>query len=85
MRGVVGRRGGPGAPSTRSRATLVAKAVSTSGAGFLDDEAMDAFRRAAPFVNPPPQLIDKDGLIHFTFSFIFELSGRTNTKVFHYD
>lgn len=59
--------------------------IGSSGAGFLDDEAMDAFRRAAPFVNPPAQLVEQDGLIHFTFSFIFELSGRTNTKVFHYD
>ena len=57
----------------------------SSGAGFLDDEAMDAFRRAAPFVNPPPQLVEDDGQIHFNFGFIFELSGKTSTKVFRYE
>ena len=55
-----------------------------SGVEFLDDEAIDAFKRAQPFVNPPYQLVDPDGLIHFNFAFIFEISGGTSFKVFKY-
>lgn len=58
--------------------------VQSSGADFLDDEAMEAFRRAQPFPNPPSQLIDSDGYVHFSFGFIFELSGRTSLKFFKY-
>ncbi|MSP62272.1 MAG: energy transducer TonB [Myxococcales bacterium] len=58
--------------------------IQASGVEFLDDEAIDAFRRAQPFVNPPTQLVDADGLIHFNFGFIFELSGQTRFKVFKY-
>jgi TonB family protein len=58
--------------------------LQSSGVEFLDEEARDAFRRAQPFPNPPPQLVDGDGLIHFNFGFIFELSGRTSFKVLHY-
>ncbi len=58
--------------------------LQASGVEFLDDEAIDAFRRAQPFVNPPTQLVDADGLIHFNFGFIFELSGHTSFKVFKY-
>jgi TonB family protein len=58
--------------------------MQSCGVEFLDDEAIDAFRRSLPFVNPPPQLVDADGLIHFNFGFIFELSGRTGFRVFKY-
>ncbi|HEX2570792.1 MAG TPA: energy transducer TonB [Polyangia bacterium] len=58
--------------------------IESSGADFLDDEAMEAFRRAQPFPNPPSQLIDADGYVHFSFGFIFELSGRTSLKFFKY-
>jgi TonB family protein len=58
--------------------------LDTSGVSFLDDEAMDAFRRAAPFVNPPPQLIEGDGLIHFNMAFILDLTGHSNVKLFRY-
>ncbi len=61
-----------------------ATVMQSSGVGFLDDEAIDSFRRAQPFVNPPPLLVDADGLIHFNFGFVFELSGNTNFKVFRY-
>jgi TonB family protein len=47
-----------------------------SGAPFLDDEAYEAVRQAAPFPNVPPPLIDrKDGLVKFTFSFIVEVGS----------
>ncbi|MDY0060065.1 MAG: energy transducer TonB, partial [Myxococcota bacterium] len=43
--------------------------VKPSGVDFLDDEALDAFRAAARFPNPPPGLVEADGLIRFTFGF----------------
>jgi TonB family protein len=58
--------------------------ISSSGVDFLDDEAIDAFRKAAPFPNPPKELVEADGQIHFNFGFIFELSGRSSLKVFKY-
>ncbi len=58
--------------------------VQSSGVFPLDDEAIAAFRRAQPFQNPPKDLVESDGQIHFTFAFIFELSGRTSTKVYRY-
>ncbi|HEX3760913.1 MAG TPA: energy transducer TonB [Kofleriaceae bacterium] len=47
--------------------------VSPSGSNELDEEAVRAFRAAAPFPNPPEGLIQKDNLITFAFSFFFEL------------
>ncbi len=38
--------------------------VQSSGNRRLDQEAIDAVRRAAPYLNPPPQLVEPDGLIH---------------------
>jgi TonB family protein len=58
--------------------------LQSSGVDFLDDEAIDAFRKAAPFPNPPKDLVETDGQIHFNFAFIFELSGRGSVKVFKY-
>ena len=58
--------------------------VQSSGIGFLDDEAIDAFKKAQPFANPPAGLIGTDGQIQFTFGFVFELSGRTSFKVYKY-
>jgi TonB family protein len=47
-----------------------------SGVEFLDDEAMEAFKQAQPFPNPPPQLVDGgSGMIDFSFGFYFEISG----------
>jgi len=58
----------------------LAKIVVTSPCGVteLDDEAVRAFRTAAPFVNPPDGLI-KDNLITFEFSFHFEI-GASHTS-----
>jgi len=47
-----------------------------SGAVELDEEAMRAFRVAAPFPNPPEGLVQKDNLITFGFSFFFELGTQ---------
>ena len=50
--------------------------VSPSGSVELDEEAMRAFRTAAPFVNPPDGLVQKDNLITFGFSFYFQLGTQ---------
>lgn len=41
-----------------------------SGNDFFDDEAVNAFRRAQPFEDPPSALVDSEGLIRFRFGFI---------------
>jgi TonB family protein len=52
--------------------------IAPSGSNELDEEAVRAFRVAAPFPNPPEGLLQKDNLITFAFSFFFEL-GRPPT------
>jgi TonB family protein len=44
------------------------------GVEFLDAEAMQAFRRAQPFPNPPPALQNDHGEIRFTFGFFLEVN-----------
>lgn len=44
----------------------------SSGLDFLDAEAVNAFRRAEPFMNPPPALADGNGNITFSFGFTLE-------------
>lgn len=58
--------------------------MQSSGVEFLDEEAVQAFKRAQPFPNPPKALMGADGEIQFNFGFIFELSGRSNVKVYKY-
>ena len=58
--------------------------MQSSGVSMLDEEAQDAFKRAAPFPNPPRDLIGGNNEIQFNFGFIFELSGRSNVKFFKY-
>ena len=55
-----------------------------SGVEFLDDEAIEAFKQAQPFPNPPLQLLDQ-GVINFRFGFLFELSGAPRMKLFRYN
>ncbi len=47
----------------------------TSGVDFLDQTAIEAFRKAQPFVNPPRGLADSHGEIHFTFGFYLEVGS----------
>lgn len=50
---------------------------SDSGVTELDKEAIRAFHQAAPFVNPPPEMVDAStGLIEFDFLFILD-DGKT--------
>ena len=55
-----------------------------SGLEFLDDEAIEAFKEAAPFPNPPRQLIEANGLINFGFGFLFDLNGPPEMRWFKY-
>ncbi|HVV51261.1 MAG TPA: TonB family protein [Polyangia bacterium] len=55
-----------------------------SGLDFLDDEAIEAFKEAAPFPNPPRQLIEANGLINFGFGFLFDLNGPPEMRWFKY-
>jgi TonB family protein len=47
----------------------------SSGVDFLDQAAMDAFRKAEPFVNPPRGLANTNGEIQFVFAFYLETGG----------
>jgi TonB family protein len=53
----------------------------TSNVDFLDRTALDAFRRAQPFANPPPGLVDRSGEIRFTFGFYLEV-GSSGLRIF---
>ena len=53
-----------------------------SGVDYLDEEAIRAVRAAAPFANPPPGLVGKNGKIEFGFGFIFEIHG--GARIFRY-
>ncbi|MGE3972912.1 MAG: TonB family protein [Bdellovibrionales bacterium] len=46
--------------------------IGESGVRDLDDAAIEAFRQAAPFPNPPKGIIDADGLIKIRWDFILE-------------
>ena len=50
--------------------------VQESGMPFLDQTAKDAFIKAQPFHEPPKGLVEKDGFIHFRFSFHLGLGRR---------
>lgn len=41
----------------------------TSGDKYLDQTSVEAFRRAAPFPNPPQGMVESDGLIHLRYAF----------------
>ncbi|MCG5053544.1 MAG: TonB family protein [Myxococcales bacterium] len=60
-----------------------------SGIDFLDDVAVEAFKQAQPFPNPPRQLVEEgSGLITFRFGFYFEIGGggaSPRMKVFRYN
>lgn len=55
--------------------------VGESGVKDLDDAAVEAFRAAAPFPNPPKGIVEKDGRIRIRWNFILEAnSGRFDSK-----
>jgi TonB family protein len=59
----------------------LAKIVVTTPSGVteLDDEAVRAFSKAAPFPNPPKELANGEGLIVFAFSFYFEIGAPSTS------
>jgi hypothetical protein len=59
--------------------------VHTCGLDFLDDTAVEAFKEAQPFINPPRKLVeDGHGMVSFAFGFYFEVSGAPRMKLFRY-
>ena len=59
--------------------------VHTCGLDFLDDTAVEAFKEAQPFINPPKKLVeDGHGVVNFGFGFFFEVSGAPRMKLFRY-
>lgn len=61
-------------------------ALNPSGAAFLDQEALDAVRSAAPFPNVPAGLINKtDGLVKFLFQFTIEINRKPAIRIRRYD
>jgi hypothetical protein len=57
----------------------------TCGLDFLDDTAVEAFKQAQPFLNPPRKLIeDGHGTVSFAFGFFFEVSGAPRMRLFRY-
>ncbi len=53
----------------------------TSGVEFLDKTTVEAFKRAQPFANPPPGIVEPNGEIRFTFGFYLEI-GRGGFQIF---
>ncbi|HUJ57742.1 MAG TPA: TonB family protein [Kofleriaceae bacterium] len=53
--------------------------TSPCGVSDLDDEAVRAFHAAAPFPNPPKELVASDNMITFAFSFFFEIGAPHTT------
>ena len=48
------------------------KVIGESGIVELDEAAIDAFRAAAPFPNPPQGIIEKDGTVKIRWDFVLE-------------
>jgi TonB family protein len=49
--------------------------VSGSGVTDLDDAAVEAFRAAAPFPNPPKGIVESDGTIKIRWDFVLEANA----------
>ncbi|MEK7355788.1 MAG: TonB family protein, partial [Bdellovibrionota bacterium] len=49
--------------------------IGPSGVTDLDDAAVEAFRAAAPFPNPPSGIVDSDGFIKIRWDFILEANA----------
>jgi TonB family protein len=55
--------------------------TSPSGVGYLDDMAVDAFRRAERFPNPPPGLFNENGTATMGFGFVLGLARGFRMKM----
>jgi len=56
----------------------------SSGVDFLDRVAVEAFKAAQPFPNPPKGLMDRNGEITFNFGFYIEFS-KSSLRLFKYE
>ncbi len=54
---------------TKTGEFVSAKVHLSAGAAELDEATIEAFRTAAPFLNPPGELVESDGLIHLPYAF----------------
>jgi TonB family protein len=54
----------------------------SSGLDFLDLEAIRAFERAQPFMNPPPGMLDENNMIQFKFGFSLTMGGSGGFQLF---
>jgi TonB family protein len=60
------------------------RVAESSGLDFLDDAAVQAFRQAQPFPNPPQGIVEADGTIRFNFQFVVVLRGGSVFDNFGY-
>jgi TonB family protein len=51
-----------------------ARVAASSGMPELDEEALAACQRAQPFAHPPPEVLDADGRLAFTFGFELDMA-----------
>jgi TonB family protein len=56
----------------------------SSGVDFLDHVAVEAFKKAEPFPNPPGGIADEDGSIRFNFQFVLTMRPRNPLNVFQF-
>ncbi len=54
----------------------------SSGVDFLDSVAIEAFRRAQPFPNPPSGMADPDGGIRFNFLFHVQMTPMRGSDIY---
>lgn len=59
--------------------------VRSSGVKFFDDVAVQSFKDASPFPNPPRGLVEDDGKIHFQFGFYFMIGTRPTIRAFRFN
>ena len=52
------------------------------GLEFLDMEAVESFKRAQPFPNPPAGLLEDDSKVRFKFGFFMEMGGGPRMRLF---
>ena len=56
--------------------------IRNSGIEEVDAAAVKAFELAAPFPNPPTGMVEEDGNVHLTWSFVVQTKGLSNIFVF---
>jgi TonB family protein len=54
----------------------------SSGLDFLDMEAVESFKRAQPFPNPPSGLLEDDSKVRFSFGFFMDMGGGPRMRLF---